>query len=59
MSRWCSYYNCWCSDAKEITDGEGDCDYNCNNCVNKEEVSQKGRINDNYMSKILKKYSRC
>jgi len=36
--KWCNYYNCWCSDAKEITDGEGDCDYDCRGCEGSEDI---------------------
>lgn len=32
MAKWCNHYNCWCSDAEDITDGTGDCDYDCNDC---------------------------
>lgn len=36
--KWCNHYNCWCSDAEEITDGLGDCDYDCKGCDNAEEA---------------------
>ena len=32
MAKWCNHYNCWCCDAEDITDGEGDCDYECDDC---------------------------
>ena len=35
---WCNLYNCWCADANEITDGDGMCDYNCDNCEDHEEI---------------------
>ncbi|GAB6170601.1 hypothetical protein JCM15765_08760 [Paradesulfitobacterium aromaticivorans] len=38
MHKWCNYYGCWCSDAKDITDGLGDCDYNCQDCDYCEEI---------------------
>jgi hypothetical protein len=36
------HYNCWCSDAKDITDGKGDCDYNCNGCEESEVIDNIG-----------------
>lgn len=41
--KWCNHYNCWCSDAKEITDGLGDCDYGCNGCNDAEEVTSSSK----------------
>ena len=41
MAQWCNQYNCWCSDAKEITDGLGDCEYNCKGCELSEDISAK------------------
>lgn len=38
--KWCNQYQCWCSDAEEITDGMGDCDYDCRDCPEAEEVVQ-------------------
>lgn len=36
--KWCNHYDCWASDAKDITDGMGDCDYDCYDCEDCEEV---------------------
>jgi hypothetical protein len=36
--KWCNHYNCWCNDAEDITDGMGDCDYECNGCEDCEEI---------------------
>lgn len=38
---WCNFYNCWCSDAEDITDGRGDCNYNCKDCEHVEKVNSK------------------
>lgn len=42
MAKWCNYFNCWCSDAENITDGLGACDYDCNDCDECEEIKPKG-----------------
>lgn len=41
MAKWCNFYNCWCSDAEEITDGLGDCDYDCRGCDDCEEIKPR------------------
>lgn len=38
MAKWCNHYCCWVTDAKDITDGMGDCDYDCYDCEDCEEV---------------------
>ena len=38
MADWCNKYCCWCSDAEEITDGMGGCDYECSGCDDCEEI---------------------
>lgn len=38
MSKWCNKANCWCDDVREITDEQLDCDYDCNNCEECEEI---------------------
>lgn len=40
MADWCNYYNAWCDEAEDITDGVGGCDYNCNDCENCFEVKK-------------------
>lgn len=30
--KWCDHYNCWCSDVEEITEGQFNCDLECNDC---------------------------
>ena len=37
-TKWCGYYNCWCSDVEEITDGECDCELFCEICDDLEYV---------------------
>ncbi|UZW13217.1 hypothetical protein OSC52_15375 [Clostridium pasteurianum] len=41
MARWCNHYNCWCSDAEDITDNIGDCDYDCSCCDDMEEITSR------------------
>jgi hypothetical protein len=36
--KWCNQYNCFCKDAKEITDSMGDCDYECEGCEEAVEI---------------------
>lgn len=38
MNKWCRLSNCWCDDVEEITEGQLDCDYECTNCEDFEEV---------------------
>lgn len=39
-AKWCVLYCCWCSNAEDITDGMGGCDYNCNGCEYAENVGK-------------------
>ncbi len=41
MALWCNRYDCWGSDAEDITDGMADCDYDCSDCDDSEEVKPK------------------
>jgi len=40
-TKWCGYYNCWCSDVEEITDNQNDCDLDCNDCKDCEYVQKE------------------
>ncbi len=42
MAKWCNFYSCWCDDAEDITDGVGDCDYNCKDCEECQEILGQG-----------------
>lgn len=53
---WCNHYNCWCSDAEEITDGMGDCDYSCEGCEECEEI-KPGENNEYSNLPHMRKYS--
>ncbi len=38
MAKWCNNYCCWCSDVEEITDEQYECDLDCNDCDECEEI---------------------
>lgn len=42
MSKWCNYYNCWCTDVEEIIPEEGiQCELDCKHCENMEEITKE------------------
>lgn len=51
--RWCDRCGCWCSDAEDITDGMGDCDYECSYCEDCEEVKSEQRRDDRVFEAAL------
>ena len=41
IARWCNFYNAWCSDVDDITDGMADCDLDCKDCDDCEEIGPR------------------
>lgn len=38
MNRWCNLYGCWCSDVEEILEDLPDCNFECEDCEESEEI---------------------
>lgn len=35
---WCNKYNMWCDDVVDLTDGENECNGDCEDCTHSEDL---------------------
>jgi len=36
--KWCNYYNCWCNEVEDIIEEGIECDLECNDCEECEDI---------------------